>query len=207
MSENLTDLARVLNLTFGPGRRGDRLPRGFAMTDPERTPDPGRLIDALPAGFALIFRHYGQPDRARLAAEAVGRGRRQGVAVLIADDPGLAARIGAAGVHLPGYRLRRGPPAAVWRRRPDWLVTGAAHRPRDLIRAGELGLDAALVSPVYPTTSHRRERALGVLRAVRMCRGTAVPVFGLGGLNHGNIPGLRGSGFRGIAGIGLFLRP
>lgn len=203
MATKLPDLSRSLNLAFGPAWPG-RLPRGFAMTDPARTPDPAGLVAALPGGVGLIFRHYGHPDRGALARAAVEAARRRGVAILIADDWDLALRLGADGVHLPEYRLRRPGAARAARRGPDWLVTAAAHGPRALARARACGVDAALLSPVFATESHDDRRPLGVARFAGLCRAAGLPIYGLGGISAANLRRLAVAGAAGIAGIGIF---
>ncbi len=61
--------------------------------------EPASLVIAPPAGAG-----FDDPTVARL----VERAQRKGVAALVADDPGLAARVGADGVHLtPGKDLER----------------------------------------------------------------------------------------------------
>ncbi len=98
------------------------------------------------AGGLVVVR--ARDAKARLAlAQRLG-----GVApLLIADDPELAARIGAAGIHLPQARMRE---AAHWRAaHPDWIITSSAHLLRALMQAREL--DAVFLSPVFATGSHK----------------------------------------------------
>jgi len=160
---------------------------------------------ALPRNSAVIFRHYGAPDREDLAARLVAQSRRRGIRVLVAADAGLAARIGADGLHLPQALAARGP--GVWQswRRPDWLVTAAAHSPAALWRARAAGADAALLSPVFSTASHPGGAALGVLRFAAWCRNSPLPVYALGGVSAANIRRLKGCGARGLAGISGFV--
>ena len=57
--------------------------------------------------------------------------------LLIADDPALAAQIGAAGLHLPEARMKE---AAHWRARfPHWIITSSAHSLRALMGAQHAG--------------------------------------------------------------------
>ena len=65
MATKLPDLSRSLNLAFGPAWPG-RLPRGFAMTDPARTPDPAGLVAALPGGVV-----EGEPELPESAIDIV----------------------------------------------------------------------------------------------------------------------------------------
>lgn len=210
----LTDLAGRLNfalcgqaaaLAAAGGRRdGGRLPALIAMSDAERMPDPVAAALALPKGSAIILRHYEMDASARhdLAVALVRACRPRNVRVLIGDDPSLARAIGAAGVHLPEHSVQRG--RSLWRlwRRPDWLVTAAAHSPAAMARARQAGVDAILLSPVFATKSHPDARSLGVLRFTGFCRASPLPVYALGGISAPTVRFLRGSGAMGIAAIG-----
>jgi thiamine-phosphate pyrophosphorylase len=86
-------------------------------------------------------------------------------------------------------------------RKRGQLVTGAAHGRRGLARAKALGLDAALLSPVFATRSRAAGAPLGALRAGRLARGGGLPVYALGGINARTGPRLIGRGFAGIASV------
>jgi len=198
---NLTDLSVRLNF---PGCRTGGLPRLIAMTDPERDADPVTLAGRLPAGAALIFRHYGEPDRDRLAGEAAAVAHRRGVYFLVADDVYLAWRIGADGVHFPEYRVRRRD-RRVWsavRRFP--LVTAAAHSRQAALAAERVGVDAVVLSPVFPTPSHPDRPVLGPHRFAGAIRGLTIPVYALGGVKTREARRVAAAGAYGLAGIGLF---
>jgi thiamine-phosphate pyrophosphorylase len=97
--------------------------------------------------------------------------------------------------------------ATAWRRRrPDWLITAAAHGRAGLERAGRAGADAALLAPVFATLSHPRARALGVSRFAALVQASPVPVYALGGVDGANATRLRGTGAVGIAAIGALAR-
>lgn len=204
---SVTDLTRCLNLGHGAaGWAGARpLPALILTTDDVRLADPLPAVERLPRGSAVILRHYDVADRDALAVRLIALARKRGVKVLIAADPALAARAGADGLHLPDALAAEGPGA--WRawRRPDWLVTAAAHSPAGLHRAARAGADAALLAPVFPTASHPDARPLGPLRFAAWCRSSPLPVYALGGISTVNGRRLKGSGAVGIAGIGVFL--
>jgi len=175
------------------------------MTDETRLADPLPAFRSLPAGSAVIVRHYGDPARADLAARLVKESRGRGLRVLIAGDARLALKIGAHGLHLPEDMVRHGDGA--WRnwRRPNWLVTAAAHSPQALFRAWRAGADAALLSPVFSTASHPGTVPLGPVRFSRWCRMSPLPVYALGGVTPETVQRLKHSGAAGIAGIGGFV--
>ncbi len=173
------------------------------MSDTVRLNDPRAAAVRLPRGAALVLRHYGWPGREKLARELVAICRPRGVRLLIAADGALAARVGAAGLHLPEALARE---AGRWRRaHPGWLITAAAHSLPALHKAAEAGAQAALLSPVFTTASHPERRPLRAVRFAALARRAPLPVYALGGITAGNAPRLRGSGAVGIAGIGGIL--
>ncbi len=162
-------------------KNGRALPRAFFLTDPDRTPDLFALIRRLPRGFGVIYRHFGAADRATLAATLARACRQRGLILLVSADPSLARRIGADGVHWPEARLR-----GVRPRSPRFIETAAAHSPAAIARAHRLGVDAAIVSSVFPSRSPSAGKATGPLRFRLLARHAALPVYALGGLNAGN---------------------
>ncbi len=194
----LANAARQLNSC-----RPRRLPALWLVTDRDRQPDPLPAIRLLPPGGGILLRHHGAVALARRIA-AVARRRR--LVLVVAADWRLAAAIGAAGVHLPERMLRSGRlgPALGWARRRRRLVTAACHSPAALAAARRLGLDAALLSPVFATASHPGTAGLGPLRFARWCRGAGLPVYGLGGITAATAGRLRRSGAVGLAAVGAF---
>lgn len=162
-------------------RSSPALPFLVLVTDPARTPDPVAAAARLPRGAAVIFRGFGRPEAGELAARLASLARRRGLVLLVGADAALAARVGAAGVHLPerNLHLARRLKAA----RPGWLVTGAAHSRRALVRAARSGVDAALLSPAFASRSPSAGRPLGPVRFTALARGSRIPVLALGGID------------------------
>ena len=173
------------------------------MTDEVRVSDPLCALAALPKGAVMILRQRDPATRAR-AARALSRAAKQrGVIFLIADDPLLAARVDADGVHFPE---RRAAEARRWRvRHPAWLITIAAHSERTLVRAGTSGANAAIFAPVFRSKSHPDNFGFGVCRFLLMVRRSCIPVFALGGINAANVTRLSGARLAGIAAIEALL--
>lgn len=157
------------------------------MTDDDRLADPLAAARALPKGSMVIVRSRDAGRRAALLKAIGAIGDR---VILVADDPALACR--ADGLHLP---RRRAGEAAHWRARfPRWMITASAHG------APMPDVDAALLSPVFPTASHPGGPALSPVRANMIAAQSRVPVYALGGVTAHNARLLRG--FVGIAAIG-----
>jgi len=168
------------------------LPPLVLMTDDARLADPLAAARALPRGSMVVVRSRDVARRAELARAMVELSGARGLVVLIADDPGLAAR--ADGLHLPQARAGE---AAHWRAaHPRWIITAAAHG----AGASDVHLDAVFLSAIFPTASHPGREALGAARANALARAMTVPVYALGGIDARNAALLRG--FVGIAAIG-----
>lgn len=171
------------------------------MTDGIKLPDPFPAAAALPRNSAVILRHYDSPCRSELAREMAALCRRRRLRLLVAGDARLASAVGADGLHLPEEQARQGP--GTWQawRRPDWIVTAAAHSPAALRRAAYIGADAALLSPVFATASHLNISPLGSLLFESWCRSGPLPVYALGGISSATAPRLSAGCCCGLAAI------
>ena len=185
-------------------RRPGACPPLLLVTDPARLADPLPAAASLPVGTGILLRHYGRAERPALARALATLARRRRLALLVAADWRLAAAVGAAGIHLPEDLLRSGrlAPLLGWARRRGRLVTCACHGRAALALAGRLGLDAALLSPVFATASHPGAPALGVLRFRQWVRTSRCAVLALGGIRAATLGQLRHSGAAGVAAIG-----
>ena len=192
MSQNLATGAVRLNT-----RR--RLPALVLMTDLARLPDPVAAAWQLPRGAAVILRDAGHPAQADLGKALAQVARRRGLILLVSSDAELAARLHAEGLHLPEAEVHRAP--GLRRRHPRWLITGAAHSRAALNKAGRLGLDAVLLSPVFATASHPGGDFLGPLRFHALAQGQHLPVLALGGVDAASVRRLP-KGTAGCAAIG-----
>lgn len=169
------------------------------MTDVHRLADPTAAVLRLPPGSAVVVRHPDPAERRRLAARLLRLCRRRGLKLIVADDPRLARRLRADGLHLPEARLAR--PRAVQAPPGGW-ITAAAHDGRALARARARGVDAVLLSPVAPTASHPGRPALGRAGFRRLAGRPGPRVHALGGVGPGDMRWVCAAGGAGIAGIG-----
>ena len=171
-----------------------KLPPLALMTDDDRLADPLAAASALPRGSLVVVRARDASNRERLTRAMLELARRRMLIVLVADDPHLAAKLGADGLHLPDRRARE---AAHWRaRHPNWLISAACHGRRPITAS----LDFIFLSAVFPTGSHPGRAALGAVRANAMAHAIAIPAYALGGIDAHNARLLHG--FAGIAAIG-----
>ncbi|HTT82500.1 MAG TPA: thiamine phosphate synthase [Rhizomicrobium sp.] len=176
------------------------LPGLVLLTDDTRLPDPRAAIMALPRGSLVVVRAREEERRTVLANLLVHLARAQGLKWLVADDPSLAARMGSDGAHFPERKIVL---AASWRvRRPDWLITCAAHSVRACLQARRAGANAVLLAPIFATGSHRGQPVLGKLRASAIARRVPLPFYALGGVDAQTARQLKEAPFVGLAAIG-----
>jgi thiamine-phosphate pyrophosphorylase len=194
----LAEVARHLK----PRHPVDALPGLILMTDSVRLPDPGIAIQHLASGSAIVVREQSRERRAALARRIKPLCRYRSIRLLIANDWRLARSIAADGLHLSEASIRRGSRRWTRVRRPEWIVTAAAHSPAAVRRAAKLGVDAVLLSPVFATKSHPGAGTIGPLRFARWVEKSPIPVYALGGIDAKGARRLRNSGAAGFAAIG-----
>lgn len=158
----------------------------------------------MPAGAAVIFRDYDAPRRESLARRYLSICRGRGVFFLVAGDAALAARLGADGVHWPAFG--KGVAAAPFATAGNRLIaTASCHDGAALSAAAAQGASLALLSPVFPTQSHRGAASLGIARFKALAGASPIPVLALGGVDETVAPPLAGPNVAGIAAISAFL--
>jgi 8-oxo-dGTP diphosphatase len=161
-----------------------------------------RLDVALHNGLRLIqLRDKTLPDDARLAlaGETVRRAHRYGARVLVNGSLELARAAGADGVHLDSSaaaKLTARPDCA----KPDSFLVGVScHDAAELAHAVSIGADFALLSPVLPTLTHPGAATLGWETFSGLAAASAIPVYGLGGLERGDVGLAQSHGAHGVA--------
>jgi 8-oxo-dGTP diphosphatase len=176
------------------------LPRRMAITMAESEGvdrQLERLGQALQRGLRLVqVRDKNLPDdQRRVFAQAVTRlAHEHNALVVINGDAGIARRAGADGLHLSSAEL------AACASRPDFTWVGAScHNADEIARAGELGLDYALLGPVLPTPSHPEASGLGWTEFRQRLNGNTLPVFALGGMKGELLAEAQQHGAHGIA--------
>jgi len=178
------------------------LPVLLFFTDPQRTPDAEVIAGRLPRGSAVVFRAFGAADAEARGARLLAIARRRGLRLLVGADAGLAARLGADGVHLPerlAHRAKRLKAA-----HPDWIVTTAAHSTRAARNALARGADAAVVSTAFPSRSASAGAPMGPIRMALLARLAHGPVYALGGVTNKTARRLKDAGLVGLAAVDAF---
>ncbi len=154
------------------------LPPLLFLTDPQRIDDPVAVAAKLPSGTGVVYRHFGADNRFEIAEALADVCQYRDLFLLIAADPDLARVVAAQGVHWPEARLGD---ARHWRG-CFALQTASAHSRRAIARAAQIGMDAVLVSSVFPSNSPSAGAPMGRARLRRLVRDSAIPVYGLGGI-------------------------
>ncbi len=187
--------AKLLAWGRAAAARDGRIPPLWLFTDARRLPDPLESVRRLPRGLAgVVFRHDGQPDRARLGSDLARICRARRLVLVVAGDVRLAAAL-RAGVHLRAGRW----PGPI---RIRGLVTSSAHHFADLRRAARAGAAVAFLSPVFATASHPDARSLGPVRWSGPARAAGIAVAALGGIDGVSVRRLPRHLCRGVGAIG-----
>ena len=161
-----------------------------------------QLDRALDQGLELIQvrdKTLPEPERLALARETVRRAHLHGARVLVNGSLELARAAGADGVHLDSAaaaKLTAPPDYAT----PDAFLLGVScHDAAELAHAAAIGADFALLSPVLPTLTHPGAPTLGWERFADLAAASAIPVYGLGGLERADVALARSHGAHGVA--------
>ncbi len=80
----------------------------------------------------------------------------------------------------------------------DWCLA-SCHDATQLAKAGELGVDAAVLGPVRATASHVDATPVGWDAFLAIARETTIPVYALGGLDADELDAARAHGAHGVA--------
>ncbi|MDG2521546.1 thiamine phosphate synthase [Caulobacter segnis] len=191
----LAEAAAQLNRAAGLKKP---LPPLLFFTDPQRTPDPAAIARRLPAGSAVVLRLFGAADALEQAEHLRVLTQKHGLKLLIGADAELAAKVEADGVHLPERLVQEA--SRLRQAHPHWLITAAAHAEAALAAAQDV--DAAVVSPVFPSLSPSAGAPLSVQRFSAMVHTAKIPVYALGGVTVETVGELEGSGAAGVAAVG-----
>jgi thiamine-phosphate pyrophosphorylase len=160
------------------------------------------IAEAAVRGGATVlqFRDKTMPDTefAATASRILSIARKSGVPLIVNDRVGIAAAIGADGVH-----VGRGDAAVgdIRRALPPGMIVGASATGYDeAIAACDAGADYLGVGPVFSTASKADAAPpLGLGELARICRDVKLPVVAIGGINAGNLKSIVEAGAAGAA--------
>jgi 8-oxo-dGTP diphosphatase len=156
-----------------------------------------RLSESLARGLRLVQLREPELSAAevdRLFGEMLALTRAAGARLLVNSRHPRALWEAAEGVHLTSNAL-----ATVDERRGLRWVGASVHDAKELARAGEVGVDFAVLGPVQSTASHPGQAPLGWSEFERIAAGTPVPVYAIGGLDSEALPRAMAYGAHGVA--------
>jgi 8-oxo-dGTP diphosphatase len=183
-----------------PILRALKLPPVYAISNAAGVGERAFLANlerALAGGLRLLqVREKAMPEDAllRLATRAVELAHAHGARVLVNADMSVAQRAGADGVHLTSAQLER-----IEQRPALELIGASCHDAAELARAQALGVDFAVLGPVLPTPSHPGVPGIGWDGLADLLRGSALPVYALGGLQSADLETACRCGAHGIS--------
>ncbi len=184
----------------GPVLRALELPIEYAITHAGEIgvdEQLRRIERRLAAGLKLIQvreKELANTERERFSQAVIARAHAHRAKVMINADVELARRLGADGVHLTASQLAQ----LVRRPEIDWCAA-SCHTAEELVRAGELGIDFAVLGPVQATPTHPEAQPLGWEGFAARVRGATLPVFALGGMTSAELERAWMSGAQGVA--------
>ena len=116
------------------------------------------------------------------------------IKLFIGSDIKLAEDINAHGIHFPQYMIKKN--KINWKSiknvksNKKWIITTAVHDIESLKKVEKLNIDAALLSPVFPSKSHPNSKNLGLNKFSKIVKKTKLPIYALGGITIKNIKSL-----------------
>jgi len=181
-----------------------QLPSHYLITpEPEKSSLPQFLLQleqALMRGIRLLqFRAntLSVNDYQTTAAEVMKLGQRYKAKVLLNTSPDQVRTLNACGLHLNSsrlYELTARPPSIKY-------LAASCHNAADIARAGQLGVDFIVLSPVKKTQSHPGAKAIGWQAFQTYVEQATVPAYALGGLTAEDTEQAWQHGGQGIAAI------
>jgi len=207
LESQLTSWQDVENVNVGPMLPANApiftalsLSSVYAITNLKELGQPlffERLQAALRSGLKMIQvrEHHLSSSELLLFCEAVIQMATPfGAKVFMNSDISLAKQSGAAGVHLPSYKLMQ------LQEKPSGMLCGAScHNAEELAHAAALGLDYVMLSPVQATLSHLDAEPLGWQNFNQLIADYPLPVYALGGMAIEHMNTAREHGAHGIA--------
>jgi len=112
--------------------------------------------------------------------------------------------VDADGIHIPEHALHK--VSSIRKEYPDYFITASVHNEASIKHAMKVGVDAVLLSPIFPTKSHPEtfkdiNLTIGVKALKIICSKYEVPIYALGGVTRETALDLSNTGITGIAAI------
>ena len=185
---------KLLNYSKEIKSKDNKLPKVIIIFDDESFDRKKLLKLKIPKKSAFLLRSYETKKRKKIAKQLLKFCKMKKMKLLIGSDVKLAEDINAHGIHLPEYMIRNN--KINWiniknvKSKKKWIITTAVHSMHSLKKVERLDIDAALLSPVFPSKSHPNSKNLGLNKFSKIVKKTKLPIYALGGINIKNIKSL-----------------
>ena len=174
--------------------KDNKLPKVIIIFDDESFDKKKLLKLKIPKKSAFLLRSYETKKRKKIAKQLLNFCKMKKIKLLIGSDIKLAEDINADGIHFPEYMVKKNKINWTYiknvKSNKKWIITTAVHNIQSLKKAEELNIDAALLSPVFPSKSHPNNKSLGLNKFLKIVKKTKLPIYALGGINIKNVKSL-----------------
>ena len=190
-----TKINKLLDYSKEIKTKDNKLPKIIIIFNEEDFDEKKFLNLKIPKQAAFLLRSYKAKSRKKIAKQLLKFCKMKKLKLLIASDIKLAEDINAHGVHFPEYMIKK-KNIINWvivkniKLRKNWIITTAVHSLQGIKNAEFFDIDAALLSPVFPSKSHKHKKNLGINKFSKIVKKTKLPIYALGGINIKNIKSL-----------------
>ena len=172
----------------------DTLPSIWLFTDSIKTINPVKLTKNLPAKSGVVIRHYKSKNKEAIIRDILNIKKRKTLTVLISGE--YKRNLNVDGNHFPQWANNNN--------KQNKITSLSVHSARDIRKSINIKADLVFISPVFPSTSHKGNQHLGVIKLGLLARLFKKNIIALGGINNKNIARLRSLPISGCAGIDVF---
>lgn len=153
-----------------------------------------RIAACGPAGIILREKDLPQQQYRELAVRVMEICEKHNVMCILHSFTEAAAALSADAIHMPLPLLREMTEAE----KALFKVLGAScHSPAEAAEAEKLGCSYITAGHVFETDCKKDLPPRGIRFLTEICDAVRIPVFGIGGINGGNIESVRASGAAG----------
>ncbi len=190
------------------------LPSSFFFSDRKKVNNIHKIINNLPENAAIIIREYdlSYNQRLKFAQQIIlnvrQKAAKKSLKVFIGKDWRLAIKTKADGVHFSDLKsdfLKQNyQPNLPLLVRKKFLTSLSCHTLKSIKKAEKLQYNVAFYSPIFFTTSHPKQKTIGIYNLRKVTISSKIAIFALGGINKTNIKQLATTKICGIGGISIF---
>ena len=185
---------KLLDYSKAIKTKGNKLPKIIIVFDDKVFNEKKFSKLKIPKETAFLLRSYKIKERKKIAKQLLKFCKMKKIKLLIGSDIKLAKNINADGVHFPEYMIKENKVNWVVFKKlkleKEWIVTMAAHNLKALKNGENYSIDAALLSPIFPSKSHPKKKSLGINKFSKIIKKTNMPIYALGGINVKNVKSL-----------------